>query len=105
MEDLNIKPVLLDQESPVHKEKIFDSTSESSTLCLMPGRVIDTSKVRGQLIGMVKNKFSYVSHKPMLYEVIKNLSARSNPCPLVHIRGNEHVGKTRFVQEVCLYFY
>jgi hypothetical protein len=54
---------------------------------------------------MVKNKLSYISRKTELYEVIKLLSSRSNPCPLVHIRGGEHIGKTRFVQEVCFYFY
>jgi len=105
MQDLNIKAVLLDHEDPVHKEKIFDCDSDNSTLCLNKGLVIDTSKVRGQLIGMVKNKLSYISRKTELYEVIKLLSSRSNPCPLVHIRGGEHIGKTRFVQEVCFYFY
>ena len=40
-----------------------------------------------------------------MHQVIKALSDRKNPCPLVHIRGPEHVGKTRFVHEVCYYFY
>ena len=66
-------------------------------MCLPKGEVIDTSRIRGQLIGMTKNSSSYVGHKPALYEVIRALSLKSDPIPLVHIRGGEHVGKTRFV--------
>jgi len=106
MEDLNIKAVLLNEGDPVHHDKLFDARAEAeSTLSLRQGKVIDTSRIRGQLIGMTKNKLSYVGHKPELYEAIRALSSRSNHCPLVHIRGQEHVGKTRFVQEVCYYFY
>ena len=104
-DDLNIKAVLLDTDSEVHEEKIFDSTaSDIDSRHLRQGAVIDISRMRSQLFGMQKNKYSYVGRKPELYEVIKNLSSRS-PCPLVHIKGNQHVGKKRFVQEVCYYFY
>ena len=61
--------------------------------------------MRGQLIGMKKNRFSFIGRKTELHQVIKKLSSMRNPCPMVHIRGSEHVGKTRFVQEVCYYFY
>ena len=37
--------------------------------------------------------------------MIKALADRLNPCSLVQILGQESVGKTRFVQEVCSYFY
>ena len=105
MEDLNIVAVLLDEESEVHKVKLFDCSAEDGVLCLKKGDVIDTSRIRGQLLGMTKNINSYVGNKVELHETIKKLSSRSFPCPLVHIKGAPHVGKTRFVQEVCYYFY
>ena len=72
LEDLNIKAVLLDENSRVHETQLFDSTM------LKEGTVIDTSRIRGQLIGMKKkNMSSYVGHKPEIYKVIRNLSSRS----------------------------
>ena len=87
-DDLNIKAVLLDIDSEVHEQRIFDSTAgEIDPRHLRQGAVIDISRMRSQLFGMQKNKYSYVGRKPELYEVIKNLSSRA-PCPLVHIKGN-----------------
>lgn len=98
MEDLNIKAVLLDEESEIHNSKLFDSQDPSNKqLSLSKGDVIDTSRMRGQLIGFTKNKHSYVGQKTELFHVIKTLSSMSNPCPLVHIRGFDNIGKTRFV--------
>ena len=74
-EDLNIKAVLLDAESKVHEQKLFDNSAAGSiTHSLRSGGVIDTSRMRGQLIGMQKNKFSYVGRKTELFQVIKTLS-------------------------------
>ena len=99
MDDLNIRAVLLDSDDEVHLQKLFDSSApaEEKTLHLHPGGVIDTSRMRGQLIGMKKNRFSYIGRKTELHQVIKNLSSMRHPTPMVHIRGSEHVGKTRFV--------
>lgn len=48
MEDLNIKAVLVDQDSEDHNDKLFDCSQESNkALCLMKGSVIDTSRIRG----------------------------------------------------------
>ena len=107
IDDLNIRAVLLDADDAVHQQKLFDSSApaDEKTLHLHPGRVIDISRMRGQLIGMKKNQFSYIGRKTELYRVIKKLSSMSHPRPMVHIRGSEHVGKTRFVQEVCYYFF
>ena len=61
--------------------------------------------MRGQLLGMSRKVTSYVGRKVELHQVIKALSDRKNPIPLVHVRGIDHVGKTRFVHEVCYHFY
>ena len=93
-------------DNPRHNDKLFDSfCDKSEPMNIQNGQVIDTSRMRGQLIGFTKNRFSYIGHKPDLHEAIKKLSSRSYPCPVVHVRGSDHVGKTRFVQEVCYYFY
>lgn len=48
MEDLNIKAVLLDEESEIHNSKLFDSQDPSNKqLSLSKGDVIDTSRMRG----------------------------------------------------------
>lgn len=88
---------------------MFESDGDGSgglgAPCLKPGSVIDTSRMRGQLIGVTKNWFAYIGQKLKLYKAIKALSCDDVPCPLVHVRGVKHVGKRRFLKEVCYYFY
>ena len=68
IEDLNIKAVLIDEQNMIHCNKIFDSIlAENEVLNLKPGKVLDTSRMRGQLLGMTRKCFSYVGHKVDLH--------------------------------------
>ena len=77
----------------------------NEALVLKPGSVLDTSWKRGGLKGMTRENSSYVGRKVEQHRVIRALNDRKKPVPLVHIRGVDHVGKTRFVKEVCYFFY
>ena len=54
---------------------------------------------------MTRENSSYVGRKVEQHRVIRALNDRKKPIPLVHVRGVDHVGKTRFVKEVCYFFY
>ena len=66
--------------------------------------VNDISKMRGQLIGMTQDNSRFFGHKISLHSALRWLSRKENP-PLLLIKGKGHVGKTRFVKEICQYFY
>ena len=69
--DLCIEPKLLEIDSEVHNNKLFDTTDVSNpSLRLSPGKVIDTSKQRGQLVNISKNRFAYIGQKLQLHEAI-----------------------------------
>ena len=48
---------------------------------------------------------SYVGRQIELYQAIKALDDRVNPNPLIHVKGIDHIGKSRFVEQVCYHFY
>ena len=88
MEDLNIKAILLNEESETHQKKLFDSNCpDDEELRLLPGKVIDASRLRGKLKGMVRPSSVYVGRKPQLHFAIRALGDRTDVTPLVHIKG------------------
>ena len=88
MEDLNIKAILLNEESETHQKKLFDSNCpDDEELRLLPGKVIDASRLRGKLKGMVRPSSVYVGRKPQLHFAIRALGDRTDVTPLLHIKG------------------
>ena len=61
--DLCIKPVLQAINSKVHNNRLFDSNSKDEKLKLIRGNVINTSKQRGQLVNIQKQKHAYIGQK------------------------------------------
>jgi hypothetical protein len=104
--ELGIRPVLIKNGHVGHRNKLYDSKQVSnSSMLLKPGLSIDTSKQRGQLVGMKKAKTSYIGQQKCQHDVIKQLTDPNSPVVLMHVRGSKHVGKTRFIQEVAYHFY
>ena len=67
--------------------------------------MIDLSRERGDLQNMSRANTSYIGQRRELHQAIKALSQKDEIIPLVYVDGKEHVGKKRFVQEVCYHFY
>ena len=66
-------------------------------MMLKVGDIMDTSKQRGQLVGMKKPKTAFIGQHKNLHHVIKQLSDPYSPIVLIHVKGSKHVGKTRFI--------
>ena len=54
---------------------------------------------------MNRDRTRYFGQKISLHNALFLLSKSENPYPVVLVRGKSHVGKTRFVQEICQYFF
>lgn len=72
-------PVLLEPEHKRHNERLFDSNirsndSDLQKLKLLPGSVIDTSKIRGHLTGVKRATTPYIGRKVELHEAISALA-------------------------------
>jgi predicted AAA+ superfamily ATPase len=50
------------------------------------------------LAGMVSEDNDYFGHMEDLYMMIKWLTDKTHPNPIVHVRGIKSVGKTRFIK-------
>lgn len=95
---MGITPVLIAEDSVRHNNKLYDSKQVSkNSMLLKDGPIMDTSKQRGQLVGMKKPKTSYIGNQKPLHHAIKQLTDPKNPIVLLHVRGSKHVGKTRFI--------
>lgn len=68
------------------------------------GRISDMSKVRGQLMGMMKDLTRFFGRKIQLYTAINLLSNKQDRSLLV-IQGKGCVGKKRLMQEICQFFH
>lgn len=76
IKDLNIAPVLLPNDSDSHGEKLFEDPEEetkvqrSSEVSAKINELYDTSKARGQLIGLTNENPRYFGRKLTLYKAL-----------------------------------
>ena len=80
IKDLSITPVLLPSDSESHDQKLFEDTEEETKVQRFSGQteekneLYDTSKARGQLIGLTNENPRYFGRKLTLYKALESLS-------------------------------
>ena len=104
---LNLRPVLLPETSPrQHENQIAESVENSPSPEESSAEVCDISKVRAHMTGVVTKDLSpFFGQKVSLHSALHFLTQRTRNPPIVLVSGKCRVGKTRFVQEICHYFY
>lgn len=104
--DLGIKPILIDEKSRRHDQKLFNTQADSKEreYCKQ-GRLYETTKPRGLLVGMKKSFDPLIGQKKNLHYAMAALTNSQHPVHLVHVQAKRGVGKTKFIQEVAYYLY
>ena len=100
-----IEPVLLPEDEDAPHESLYDSMATEGKKYIPDGNYMDTSKVKGQLIGMKKNVNFPIGQEVAMHQALTILTNYRDPVPLLYVTGKEQVGKKTYMKEVCTYLH